>query len=82
MSGSTDGRAAPAGGGPAPLRSRVAAALRDTWQVVRGISGERAYEIYLDHHHREHPGTPPMSERAFWRHHTDKGDTNPGSRCC
>ncbi|MFL1379453.1 MULTISPECIES: YbdD/YjiX family protein [unclassified Nocardiopsis] len=64
------------------LGPRLLHGLREAWQIARGIAGERAYEIYLEHHNREHPDEEPMSERVFWRHHTDKGDTNPGSRCC
>ncbi|WP_245646096.1 YbdD/YjiX family protein [Nocardiopsis trehalosi] len=82
MSGAPSGRAPSPEGGPTGLRARLAAGLRDAWQVVRGISGERAYEIYLEHHTRVHPGTPPMGEREFWRRHIDRGDTDPGSRCC
>ncbi|WP_019607398.1 YbdD/YjiX family protein [Nocardiopsis sp. CNS-639] len=63
--------------GPTLLRG-----LREAWQIVRGVAGERAYEIYLDHHRRTHPGQEPMGERAFWRQHVDRGDTDPGSRCC
>lgn len=66
---------------PAGLTSAVLRGLREAWQIARGIAGERAYEIYLEHHAREHPGTPPMGEREFWRAHIDKGDTDPGSRC-
>ncbi|GAB3490564.1 YbdD/YjiX family protein [Nocardiopsis coralliicola] len=61
---------------------RAAERLGEFWQIARGVVGARAYEIYLEHHRREHPGVEPMSERAFWRWHIDKGDTNPGARCC
>ncbi|GLU45804.1 YbdD/YjiX family protein [Nocardiopsis ansamitocini] len=60
----------------------LARGLSSAWQIARGVVGERAYEIYLEHHARTHAGTPPMGEREFWRHHTDRGDTHPGSRCC
>ncbi|MEE2039091.1 YbdD/YjiX family protein [Nocardiopsis sp. CT-R113] len=69
-----------------PTRSEfganLARGLREAWQIARGVVGARAYEIYLEHHSRVHPGEEPMTERVFWRHHTDKGDTNPGARCC
>ncbi|MFC7328549.1 YbdD/YjiX family protein [Marinactinospora rubrisoli] len=62
--------------------ARIRAALHEAWQIARGITGERAYEIYLDHHRRTHPDRPPMGEREFWRWYIDRGDTQPGSRCC
>ena len=49
------------------------------WQVLRGVVGERAYENYLAHHTAQHPDTPPMSEREFWR---QLGDREPPARCC
>ncbi|WP_017594478.1 YbdD/YjiX family protein [Nocardiopsis potens] len=64
------------------LIPKVRRGLREAWWIARGIAGERAYEIYLEHHRREHPGEEPMGEREFWRRHTDKGDTDPGARCC
>ena len=47
--------------------------------MLRGVVGERAYENYLAHHTAQHPDTPPMSEREFWR---QLGDREPPARCC
>jgi uncharacterized short protein YbdD (DUF466 family) len=63
-------------------RPRVRAALRDAWQVLRGIAGERAYENYLAHQVAHHPGEPVLSEREFWRVHVDRADRVPSARCC
>jgi uncharacterized short protein YbdD (DUF466 family) len=57
-------------------------ALREAWQLVRGLAGERAYEEYLAHQSEHHPGEPVLCERDFWRAHVDRGDTHPSSRCC
>lgn len=57
-------------------------ALGSAWQVIRGVMGERAYENYLAHQCAHHPGEPVLGEREFWRQHVDRGDTNPGARCC
>ncbi|MEU6132650.1 YbdD/YjiX family protein [Saccharopolyspora sp. NPDC047091] len=62
--------------------SRLGRSAREAWQITRGIVGETAYERYLEHHRAHHPGTPPLGERDFWRRHVDRGDVNPGSRCC
>ncbi|WP_232661330.1 YbdD/YjiX family protein [Pseudonocardia sp. TRM90224] len=61
---------------------RLKAGLRDAWQVVRGIAGERAYEEYLAHQAAHHPGEPVLGEREFWRKHVDRGDTGQAARCC
>lgn len=66
----------------ASLSARLREGLRATWQVVRGIAGETAYERYLEHQRQHHPTQTPLSERAFWRQHVDRGDSNPSSRCC
>lgn len=49
---------------------------------MRGLMGDSAYETYLAHHRRVHPGEPPMTERQFWRDRMDEQDRNPGARCC
>ncbi|GAA2776893.1 YbdD/YjiX family protein [Saccharopolyspora taberi] len=66
----------------APILTRLRRSARGAWQVVRGIVGETAYEQYLEHQRTHHPDHPVLTEREFWRRHVDRGDTNPGSRCC
>jgi uncharacterized short protein YbdD (DUF466 family) len=61
---------------------RLAGRLRTAWKMIREFSGERAYEIYVEHHERTHPGEPVMSEREFWRRHIDDRDSNPKISCC
>lgn len=63
---------------PAALRR----ALREAWQLARGLAGERAYELYLAHQAEHHPGEPVLGEREFWRQHVDRGDREQASRCC
>lgn len=62
--------------------ARFRSGMRSGWQILRGIVGETAYERYLEHQRAHHPGSTPLGEREFWRRHVDRGDTNPGSRCC
>ena len=59
--------------------ARLRHAARETWQVLRGVLGERAYENYVAHHAAHHPGEPPMGEREFWRQLQDR---EPPPRCC
>jgi len=56
--------------------------LRNAWGLIREFSGERAYEIYLEHQRREHPGEPVLTEREFWRRHIDARDSAPRVGCC
>lgn len=62
--------------------SRLRGSARAAWQITRGIVGETAYERYREHHRQHHPDEVPLGEREFWRRHVDRGDRNPGSRCC
>ena len=41
----------------------------------KSLMGENAYQSYLDHHARTHTGTPPMTEREFWRARADRQET-------
>ena len=49
---------------------------------VRGLVREDAYEKYVAHVRATHPGDPVMSERAFWRDHSDRQESHPQGRCC
>lgn len=48
---------------------------REVWRLLRELTGERAYEQYLE----AHRGEPVMSEKEFWRHRTDEHKPNT---CC
>lgn len=60
--------------------------LKAVWDTTRwyfrGVLGADAYQNYLAHHERTHPGIPPMTERAFWKDKMDWEDRNPQGRCC
>jgi uncharacterized short protein YbdD (DUF466 family) len=49
---------------------------------LREISGESAYDRYVEHMRRDHPTQPVMSRRDFerWRH--DQRDGRQRLRCC
>jgi uncharacterized short protein YbdD (DUF466 family) len=49
---------------------------------LREVSGESAYDRYVEHMRREHPGQPVMSRRDFERQRQDWRDENPRARCC
>ena len=49
---------------------------------LREVSGETAYDRYVDHRRREHPLDPVMSRREYERWRMDQRDANPSARCC
>jgi uncharacterized short protein YbdD (DUF466 family) len=49
---------------------------------LREVMGENAYEHYLEHRRRRHPGEPPLSRREFERRRMDERDAHPEARCC
>ncbi|AKE40909.1 Protein of uncharacterised function (DUF466) [Corynebacterium kutscheri] len=52
-----------------------------TW-YVDGVLGADKYQKYLAYHRQSGCTQPPMTEREFWRDHTDRMEKNPGTRCC
>lgn len=48
----------------------------------RAITGEGAYDKYVERHRREHPDHEPMTEREFWRERSDEAERNVQARCC
>jgi uncharacterized short protein YbdD (DUF466 family) len=66
----------------------VAARLARVWRSLRWylqeLTGESAYDRYLQHHTSGHAGgeeRPPLDRREFERQRWDRA-TRPGSRCC
>lgn len=57
----------------------LAATLR--W-YARGVVGADAYERYLEHQFRRHPGHPVLGKREFWREKYHQQEVSPGTRCC
>jgi len=49
---------------------------------LREVSGESAYDRYVEHVRREHPDQPVMSRRDFERARQDERERNPRARCC
>jgi uncharacterized short protein YbdD (DUF466 family) len=57
-------------------------ALRAVRWWVRGVTGADAYERYVEHRHRLHPGQPVPTRAEFWRERHDAMERDPRSRCC
>ncbi len=61
---------------------RLRSAARAVRWYVRGVVRADAYERYVEHQRRAHPGRPLPSEREFWRARTDEREAEPTMRCC
>jgi uncharacterized short protein YbdD (DUF466 family) len=56
-------------------------ALKVLWRLSRELSGDDAYERYLQHHAKIHPQLAPLSRKAFFKQQqTRKWDGV--NRCC
>lgn len=51
------------------------------WGYLKEISGENAYDHYLERHHATHPGKQSMGRGEFYRRRQDEKYISPGSRC-
>jgi uncharacterized short protein YbdD (DUF466 family) len=49
---------------------------------LREVSGESAYDRYVDHMRRDHPSQMVMSRRDFERWKQNQREENPRARCC
>jgi len=49
------------------------------WKLLRELTGDRAYEQYLEHRAAAHPDEPVLPEKEFWHLRTD---SRPPSGCC
>ena len=59
----------------------VVAAWRACWRALRAVSGDDAYERYLEHRAATHPEAPILSRREFYVGEQQRkwGSIN---RCC
>ncbi len=56
-------------------------AAKTVWECVRTVTGDNAYDRYLQHHEQTHPGTPPLSRREFYDESMDRKWSGI-NRCC
>ena len=61
--------------------TRILEKIRTFWGVIRRISGDDAYERYLEQHAEHHPDQPPLSRTEFFRQWQD-GKWKGVKRCC
>ena len=63
-------------------RRRIGDLARGMRWYLREVSGESAYDRYVEHVRREHPDALVMSRRDFERWRQDDRNDNPRARCC
>jgi uncharacterized short protein YbdD (DUF466 family) len=65
------------------VAERVARVCRSIGWYLRELTGESAYDHYLEHHRVTHAtrGEAPMGRREFERRRAERS-AQPGSRCC
>lgn len=65
------------------MRFPVAAWSRRCWRFLKELSGEDAYERYLEHWRTEHgqAGEPPLDRKAFYEREQQRKWERP-NRCC
>jgi uncharacterized short protein YbdD (DUF466 family) len=55
--------------------------LRELWRTLRAVSGDDAYERYLEHHRAHHGAHTPLDRRAFFRDE-QRRKWSGVNRCC
>jgi uncharacterized short protein YbdD (DUF466 family) len=58
------------------------AALRKAWRVVREVSGDDAYERYLDHWRSQHANESAPVDRATFFREEQRRKWEGVRRCC
>lgn len=66
-----------------PLVARPARLIGTLWRALRTLSGDDAYERYLEHFRRVHgaDGRAPLDRAAFFREE-ERRKWNGVKRCC
>jgi uncharacterized short protein YbdD (DUF466 family) len=55
--------------------------FKRAWRNIRQLSGDDAYERYLQHHAEYHVDEPPLSREAFFEEWQER-KWNGVKRCC
>ena len=63
-------------------RRRVRQVLTRARTLWRDMTGESAYDRYVERHRRAHPDHEPLSERQWWRARADVDERNVSTGCC
>ena len=63
------------------MAPRVLDPIRSLWWYLKEVTGENAYDRYLEGHRATHPEKEPLGRAKFYRWRQDEKYSNPGSRC-
>ena len=55
---------------------------RGVWWYLREVSGEAAYDRYVEHELALHPGATVLDRRTWERRRQDAYGARPQQRCC
>jgi uncharacterized short protein YbdD (DUF466 family) len=61
---------------------RLAEVVGGVRWYLKEVSGETAYDRYVEHVRRDHPDAIVMSRRDYERLRQDRRNDNPRARCC
>ncbi|PZF84996.1 CstA-like transporter-associated (seleno)protein [Jiangella anatolica] len=64
------------------LLEAVGRAAAGVWWYLREVSGETAYDRYVEHCGRHDAAERVLSRREFERRRQDDRDRSPQQRCC
>lgn len=64
------------------MTERLTRSWRAVWWYLREVTGESAYDRYVEHERLAHPGRPVASRRDFERTRQDRANARPQERCC
>lgn len=64
------------------MKTRINRLLRGIWNAIRNISGDDAYERYLEHLRRHHPEAEPLTPRGFYESEQRRRWNGGPNRCC
>ncbi|MDQ3943099.1 MAG: YbdD/YjiX family protein [Actinomycetota bacterium] len=63
------------------MSGRIPNPIPSIWGYLKEVTGENAYDRYLERHRATHPGKEPLGRGEFYRRRQDEKYANPGSRC-
>ena len=52
------------------------------WHWIRALSGDDAYERYLEHRRRHHADCTPLDRRQFYLHEQERRYSGGPTGCC
>jgi uncharacterized short protein YbdD (DUF466 family) len=56
--------------------------LTRAWRALRTLTGDDAYQRYVEHVRRAHSDVAPLDAATFYREQTERRFSGGPSRCC